>query len=501
MTALAGVECPPKFYNVPAHVGTYGDEVAGLAATVGLPLDPEQQLFPDAAYAYDAAGRLVSPEIGCAAPRQCVKTHAGKACALADLALFFVPECLWTAHMRETSDDAFRNKYGTGLADLFDNYDFLRRLVAPGGIVDSDGEKSITLRPPKAGDPKPSLSFAVRSERRARGLSGRRVTYDEALYLKPSQTSAMIPILSAQSMTGQVQVRYLGSPGLLHSAVWRAVRDRGRSGTDESLAWLEWFATRRPCETEHCTHAFGVVGCVMDDPALIREANLAVDRRIDIRFVLQTERKGMTPLDYGRERMGWWEDPPNLTGGDLDAARWGTLVDEHAEPVPPLVLGVDQGEDRTVSIGCVWYRPDTSVQVMLSQDEHIDTGLSPANAITRLVELHTRWDATVVLGGPAADFERDLTAAGVPSSVVTSAEFAAACGQLNDRITAGMVRHGNQPALNDAIGLAKWRSVGTAGERAFRLKDAPGIGPVAAVVRALHGLVNERPTGGWMVGL
>jgi hypothetical protein len=43
--------------------------------------------------------------------------------------------------------------------------------------------------------------------------------------------------------------------------------------------------------------------------------------------------------------------------------------------------------------------------------------------------------------------------------------------------------------LNDAVHGAQWRSVGNAGERAFQLKDAPTVGPLAAVVRALHGLL------------
>jgi hypothetical protein len=36
-----------------------------------------------------------------------------------------------------------------------------------------------------------------------------------------------------------------------------------------------------------------------------------------------------------------------------------------------------------------------------------------------------------------------------------------ACGQLDDRIRAGTVHHGNQPALNDAIAVA--RGAGRAG--------------------------------------
>lgn len=496
MTALLldGLERPPKHLHIPPHVGTYADEVADLAAAVGLPLDPEQRLLAEAATAYDEHGRTVATKVGCSAPRQNVKTHGGKALALADLALFAIPEALWSAHLRETSDDAFRSKYGNGLADLFDNYDFLRRMVARNGIVDSDNEKSITLRPAKAGDPSPSLTFRTRSERGGRGLSGRRVTYDEALFLKPSMTSAMIPILSAQSMTGQVQVRYLGSPGLLMSQVWREVRDRGRAGSDPTLAWLEWYATVRPCGLGgDCTHAVGMPDCYLDDPALIREANLAVDRRIDIRFVLQTERTDMTPQDYARERMGQWEDPPNTEGGDLDLDQWNRLVDLEVKRGTQVVFGVDVGEDRTADIAVVWRRPDDHVQVMLAEpDEGQRRRVSAMTAAERIRQLATEYRGRVMLGGPAAVLEKDLT--GLDVEVVGSGDFASACGQFADLLKAGEIHHQDQDELNKAVGGAKWRSVGTSGERAWRLKDAVGIGPLAAATRALAGLVLHPVT-------
>lgn len=496
MTAVASF-CPPAYQHVPAHVGTYGPEVADLADAAGMTLDPEQRLVLDAMYAHDSRGHLVAPEFGCAAPRQNVKSHVGKAAALADLVLFEEPNCLWTAHLRATSDDIFTNQDGNGLAQLFENYDFLRRML-DGEPKNSDGEQSITLRPSNAGGPRPKIRFLARSERGGRGLSGTRVTYDEALFLKPSMTSAMTPILSARSIGGQVQVRYLGSAGLLHSAVWRAIRDRGRAGDAPKLAWLEWMARQVKCDDEQCPHAPRTPGCALDRADLVREANLAADRRMDVEgWVLGVEREQLPPLDYMAERLGWWQDPPNATGGDLDLARWGDLVDKRAEPARPLVFGVDQGEDRLVSIGCAWQRQDGAVQLMLGQDVDEDTGaalidvdLSPAAAVDRIVALHRKWSARIMLGGPALGLERELNDHGVPTEAVSGPDFATACGHLGDRLRAGTLAHGNQDELNDSIGAVKWRSAGSDGTRAFQLKGVPGVSPAAAVVRALHGLTN-----------
>src|SRR5438128_5071490 len=150
---IAALECPPAHRHVPAHVGTYGPEVADLADAAGMTLYAEQRMALDVMYAHDQHGRLVATEFGCSAPRRNIKSHVGKAAALADLVLFAEPDCLWTAQLRATSNDIFANDKGNGLSQLFENYDFLRRLVAE--VKDSDGEQVIRLRRPTAGAPQP----------------------------------------------------------------------------------------------------------------------------------------------------------------------------------------------------------------------------------------------------------------------------------------------------------------------------------------------------------
>lgn len=483
---LAGLGCPPQWHHVPAHVDTYGAEVADFFAAAGQDLDPEQRLVTDAMYAVDAQDRLVATVVGASAPRQNVKTHAGKAAALADLGLFRVPECLWTAHLRPTAYDAFRNKFGTGLADLFDNYDHLRRLVLD--ITDSDNDVSITLKPARAGQPTPSLSFVTRSERGGRGLSGLRVTFDEALFLKESMTSAMVPVLSAQSMSGQVQLRYLGSPGLLSSTVWRGVRDRGRTGTAKRLAWIEWAASRvRPqCGTERCQHAKGTAGCVLDREDLIRAGNLAIGRRMDIEFVMQTERDELTPEGFARERMGWWDDPV-AGGGVLDLVAWGELA-VGVRPMASPVLSVEVALDRSVStLGAAWDiggRPHLEVV-----EDHPGTGW----VIGRVVELCERYAGRGVVvdaGTEAAGLVGGLEAAGLSVLVVNNAARVAACGGFYDAATTGALTHNGDPAISAAIAAARWKDSGD-GARVFsRRRSAGDIAALYAVVLALHGLAN-----------
>lgn len=475
---LAGLECPPLHYRVPERAATYGPEVADFGAAAGLHLDPEQQLVVDATYAVDAEDRLVSPVIGCAAPRQNVKTHVAKVCGLADLAVFRVPECMWTAQQKDTARDAFRNKYGTGLADLFDNYDHLRRMVY--SITDSDNETSIVLRPKRAGDPKPSLTFSTRTERGKVGFSGPRVTFDEAPWLKPVHTAAMIPILSAQSMTGWVQVRYFGSPGHVHSATWRDVRNRGRRG---ELAWIEWGAPRVECGEPDCAHVPGTDGCALDREDLVRAANLAVGRRIDIKFVMVTERNELSnpdPMKYARERLGWWEDPPEGDGGDVFGGAWLGLADPGAERGRRVAFGLAVPPDRKwAAVAVAWRRPDGHVQVMLA-DYHAGTDWVAA----RCAKLTSDWGGKVT----ASTAARGLVARAVEPS---AGDQALAHTGLDDLVRAGKVRHGNQPALNVAVRAAEWRSYGDS--RVLDRKGSTDISPIDAAALAVHALTAHRP--------
>lgn len=465
--------CPPAFEHVPEHVGTYGPEVADLADSAGMTLDPEQRLVIDAMYAHDARGRLVSTEAGCCAPRQNVKTHVAKAAALADLVLFDESMCLWTAHLRSTSDAAYAE-----LVEMFDSYDHLRRLVD--SMPNSDGEQAIRLRRPAVGAPYPYLGFMARSERGGRGLTGRRVTYDEALFLKPSMTSAMVPILSAQSMTGMVQLRYMGSAGIASSEVWRGVRDRGRAGGARSLAWLEWAAVRVPCDRDECTHEGGSAGCALDRRDLVAAANLALGRRIDVEFVMGTERQAMTPADFARERLGWWDEPAGGSGAFNEAA-WGRLADAGAARGQTVAFGLATAPDRSwAAIAVAWRRPDEHVHVVLA-----DYRAGTAWVRPRLEELGGRWGGTVLV---------DVASRGtLPDEVpLTQAEQAEAQSDLYDRVLAGTVHHGNELAMNVAVRAARWRPVGDT--QMLDRKGSTDISPLAAAANAVRGVSSAPPS-------
>jgi hypothetical protein len=465
----------PAFWSLPAHAtGSAGAEAAQLADGLGLELQPVQRFLLELALAERADHRWAAFENCTVMPRQLGKTTVLQLAAMHDLFVRGVGRVVWTAHLRKTTLDTFGQ-----MERWVAGNDWLSRRVLK--VSHASGEESIAL---KSGA---RIDFMARTSGGGRGLDGDVVVLDEALELVPSMMGALIPILTTKA---NAQVRYGSSAGILKSDVLRAIRDRGRAGGDPSLAYAEWCAPTGGCAVERCTHQLDTAGCVLDDEGRWWSANPT--RRVSVDY-LRSERRALPPAQFAVERMGWWDDPPSAGAGVLPG--WSELVDVAAKPTRP-VFGVDVGEDRLVSIGCAWVRPDSAVQVMASQGATVDVGLSTAQAVERLAELSARWGGTVMLGGPAAGLEDDLRAAGVRVAMVTSAEFATACGQIADRVADVTLRHGNQAALNAAVQGARWRPVGTAGERAWQLKDSPGIGPLSAVTRAVAGLRRAAPSSG-----
>lgn len=460
------------FESVPEYDATLGDLAAQVGADLGLPPDPDQWAILDAIFAYrsDEPERPAAFEVAVVAPRQNLKSSTLEVAALTDLFVNREPLQLWSSHLFKTAKATFKH-----MTELIDGTpEYRRKCRRPRTAT---GDEAIVLT---TGE---EIQFAARTRGGGRGLTARKVTLDEALFLDDLHLGALLPTLA--TVTG-AQVRYASSAGMVGSAVLRGLRDRGRPGSDKRLAYFEWTAERRPCSSELCAHLPGTSGCALDDEELWWQANPALGRRITLDS-MRDLRRSMPPAEFAREFLGWWDDPPLGDGGAFDLEAWLRLADVDARRHEPHAFGVDIGVDRLAHIAVAWRRADGRVQVMLSAAAggKADTGLSPFEAPQRLAALAERWGGTVWLGGTSTGLAGDVKRPGM----VSAAEFASACGRFDDLLREKRLRHGNQPALNDAVRSAQLRAVGQAGERSLQLKDAPRVGPLAAVVRALHGVL------------
>ncbi len=456
----------PAFGTGPAFTRTLGPEVADLSELASFTPDPEQRLALDAIFAMRSApsNKAAAFEVAVIAPRQNIKTSLFKQCALGWLFITDQRLVVWSAHEFATSKEAHRD-----LVELIEGSDVLRKRIKT--IHRANGDEGIELVTGQR------VNFKARTKTGGRGLSGDKVVLDEAFALQDTHMASLIPLMSVRP---DPQVLYGSSAGLMASEVLREVRDRGRAGLDPSLAYIEWCDDLPgDCDAQRCSHAVGSRGCRLDDQRRWGRANSQMGRRMTVDY-LEAERRMLPPAEFGRERLGWWDESEDVSTA-LDAQAWYALADAGAERSGVPTFAVATAPDRSwTAVAVAWMRPDGAAQVMLA-----DYRQGAAWVPERLVELRQRWGGRVLADNAA----RGL----VPDAVEPSTDdLAQAHNALADAIEAKQVRHGDEPAMNVAVRAARWRAQGNT--RVLDRKGAADISPICAAAMAvddqLHAYVD-----------
>ena len=478
----AGLLAEPAYCHIPAYDVTDGPVVADLARLAGLPPDPSQALALDAIFAR-AGDRSAAFEIALISSRQNIKTATFKMAALGWLFITGERLVVWSAHEFQTAAEAFRD-----LDELVTGCDVLRREVK--AIYRGNGDESIELVSGAR------LIFKTRTKGGGRGLSGRKVILDEGFALRPMHMGALLPTLSAQP---DPQVLYGSSAGLADSDVLRAVRDRGRAGGDPRLAWIEFCAPPPAvvCAAgDGCTHAVGTPGCGCDDPVLWAQANPALGRRISAEYIA-AERRALPPGEFGRERMGWWDDP--LDGGTpISGGEWGACVDAASVVADPVGLAFAVAPGGTsAAVAVAGRRADGR-----AHGELVDHQPGTGWLLGRVLELAGRLKPCVLVINPvgaAGDFQASLTEHGFAVKPgpgerrlqpVGTREYAQACGALADDVRNGRWRHLGQWPLDTAVEGAGTRPLADAWAWSWK-HSAADISPLEAVTLARHGYMTH----------
>ena len=459
----------PTFHWMPEYGQTLGPEVADLAALVGFVPDPEQRLALDMVFAMRGDGKVRVRDFGICGPRQNLKTGFLK---MAALGWMFITEqrlVVWSAHEFSTAQEAFRD-----MCILLEDSPDLDREIKQ--IHRGNGEEAIEL----TGDRR--LKFRARTLKGGRGLTGDKIVLDEAMYLRPTHMGAIVPTLRA---VPDPQLVLAGSAGMPDSHVWRGYRDRGRTGGDPALGWLE-YCDPDPggCLSEACDHHVGAEGCALDDRDRWWSCNTALGRRIT-EETLASDRLTLinSPWEFARETLGWWEDPPE-GGGIVDLNAWAALSIGNDVEMSGPQFGVEVALDRSrTTIGAGWLvdgRPHLEI---------IDELPGTAGTVDRLVELTERYGGEVALDGlsEAAELAEELETAGVSVRKLSAAERAAACGAWYDAATEGAVSHNGDPAISSAIASARW-TTGSDRRTFERRRSAGSIAALYAVTFALFAL-------------
>ena len=493
----ASVLTEPAFSHCPPYTATLGPEVAELCELAGFAPDPEQRLALDYLFALGPDGRRPAAfEFAVICPRQNLKTGLMKMAALGWLFVTDQELIVWSAHEMDTTREAFRD-----LTYLIEDTPVLAKRLAPGptrGIHRGNGVEAIELAPSPACPAGQRIRFKARTHSGGRGLSGDKVILDEAFALKPEHMGSLMPTLSTRA---EAQLIYGSSACRADSEVLRSIVTRGQS-TDsklrDKLAYLEWCAPRDICADEDCPHSVGYPGCAMDDWEQVARANPQAGKRISWEY-LHGERQGLLPAEFGRERMGWHDQPMLEDAPLVSREMWAELADPESTISGRVSFGLYVNRLQThAAIGVAGYREDGKIHVGIvpaargGMQDSLPGVTWIAPRMKQLTDDFKPLCWVIDDRSAAGSLIPEMTALGLQVDNVTVQDVARSSMGLHAKITEGSIAHRGAKPLADSVTAGKMRDLadGWAWDRKDHKHD---IVQLMAITLAVHGLATAPP--------
>ena len=422
------------------------------------------------------AGKWAAFEVAACLPRQNGKNVLLEARELAGPFIFGERLLIHSAHLADTSREAFRR-----LEEHLEANAWLSREVRH--IWRTNGHESIEF---KNGS---RIRFRTRTKGGGRGFSGDWLGFDEAMVFPETSLGAILPVVSARP---DPQVWYMGSAvdQTIHEdgIVFSRVRHRALNG-EPRLAYFEW------------SLEFADPAEVPPEVAASAEAQAQANPARGIRISpghIENERRSMDPRTFAVERLGVgdWHSIDD-SSGVFDMQRWAELADGKSAFAGRPTICFDVSPNRSWATICgAGLRPDGAGHVEITGrageiDRRRGTGWLP----DRLKELYERQSPLILCDerGPAQTLVPELEKLGVKVETVNASEYAQACGLFFDAVEQGKVRHLGQPELTAALRAATTRPLGDrfAWDRKNSAADITPL--VAATVAHWSAVTQSRP--------
>lgn len=456
MSSIAQLDLvEPTHLWVPGYEFTGGPEVGELCARADFGPDPEQQLVLDAIFAERDDGTPAVKEIEVVAPRQNIKTGVQLQTMIGWMFLDDVEQALYTAHKWKTAEKTF-----LALQAIVNGASFLKRRVRR--FYEGNGEQKMVLTNGHL------LEFSTRTNLGGRGPSPDKVILDEDFATTAQHVGSLAPSLATRPMAQLV--RGSSAPHST-STTLRQIMQRGHTAGDPFLAYFEWRAPdpAQACDLgEKCDHRRDTPGCGCDKPEMIAQGNSQYGRRIPADHVAW-ERTTMSPAEFGRDRMGWPDEPLTKAAElpPIDPDVWESLEDLDSRLLRVGAFAVEVSPERTAAaIVAVGPAPVSLVRGRPTGRAHVEViehGQGTGWIVPRALVLDAdHGPAAWVIdgGGPASSLIKDFREAGLDVLVYHTDDVANAYAGLIDAIAARMIVHGPDPLLADAVAIAKKRSMG-----------------------------------------
>ena len=402
--------------------------VGHVAAALGTPLLPWQQLVADVAGERTTTGAYAYPIVVVTVPRQSGKTTLMRA--------RLVTRCLsqrnaMTFYTAQTGKDA-RERWEDLVKQItvspLRTRVHVRRAVGSTRLEFFNGSQLRVFSPVEAA---------------LHGSTPHEVHLDEAWSFDRIRGNALLgAITPAQITVKDRQLWIVSTAGTVQSEFLREWVDLGRDGAP-GVALFDW----------SCPD-----GADPYDPAVIASFHPAVGYTQTADDILASAGK-LSRAEYERAYANRWTGTVDAI---IPADEWAALAVDQAPPAGGLVLGYDVAHDRTsADIVAAWAGDDGRLQVRI-----VRTGDGADWVAGAVLELCDRLAPLAVVGdgaGPARTVNDAL--AGRPQlagrhRVLTTAEYASACGEFLADVRAARLGHDGSDRLTRAVAAVVTRPLG-----------------------------------------
>jgi hypothetical protein len=290
----------------------------------------------------------------------------------------------------------------------------------------------------------------------------------------------MLPSVRASDAERGPQIWYTGSAADQlqhdHAVVWARLRERGMSGEDPGLTYLEW-----SLDFEHPDDVPDEVAC---DPVYWRMVNFAIVRGLIQQEHMEFEFRSLARRGFCVELLGVGDYPATDLSPDLliSSEMWDAVRDPESMLVDPIVLAFDVSPERHASI-LASGRSDRGPLMVETVSANHGTGWLD----NKLIDLYRSHEVAEVVCdgyGPAAAIANRVDQAGIKVKRLNGEDYGKACGFFVDCVGERNMRHLGQPELDNAIKGARARPLVDRWAWS-RTKSTVNISPLVAATLAL----------------
>lgn len=320
----------PRVSIEPHRVDTDGPAASMLMKAYGVELDEWQNLCLDAWLGKDEHGNYTAINCGLSLARQNGKSELILARCFYGM-LVNAEKVLMTCHQQRSSKQVFMR-----LVSMFTNKQHPEICQQVKQIKYGIGEEGIFLNNGSM------IQFTSRTRQTARGYAGLSlIVLDECQTASDDELAAIMATLSA-SPTQNRQLLYVGTPPTMedNGEVFRRFRE-------------SCFAMKERGEiSANCWHEWGVDADSLSDidisdHELWLQANPALSSgRLSMEFTEQ-ESRIMSPLDFARERLGYWQRIVTVNNQETAIAPelWDSCRSDEEKPEGKTAFGVKFSPD------------------------------------------------------------------------------------------------------------------------------------------------------------